>query len=153
MAYASLLHVEIRVSDGSPPIDLARVARLLSFAAEREAITGEIAIWLCRDDEIADLHARFMNEPGPTDVISFPGDPPGMSDAHLGDIAVSVDMAARQGVGVGNGLGRELAYLALHGLLHLLAYDDLDPAGRERMIGRQDELLTAFERNQPGDWD
>ena len=147
------LRVEISASAAAPSIDVQRVAGFLAFAAEQHAASGEVAVWVCSDAEIADLHLRFMDVPGATDVISFPGDPPGSPGAHLGDVAISFETAARQGAEVGNRVGREIAYLALHGLLHLLGYDDLDPSGRARMIARQDELLDEFELSYPGDWD
>lgn len=142
------LSVEFQVSPGVryPPLD--RLAALLCFTAEREGVTGEVGVWICRDDEIASLHERFQGIPGPTDVLSFPGDPP-----YLGDIAVSAETAAQQAREAGHGPNREVAYLVLHGLLHLLGYDDVDEESRQRMLARQDELLEAFERAVPGSWE
>ena len=142
------LIIEIQASPGvrMPPAD--RLQALLEFAAEQEGAGGEVSVWICRDGEIAELHERYQGIPGPTDVLSFPGDPP-----YLGDIAVSADTAAVQAAELGHSPGREIAYLALHGLLHLLGYDDLDETSRARMLARQDELLEAFEREYPGEWD
>lgn len=147
MTSASPLAVEIRLSPGCPPLDTARVAALLSDAAGQEAATGEVSLWVCDDAEMGELHERFMGMSGPTDVMSFPGD-----GDYLGDIAVSYQTAAQQALGAGHSVQREIAYLALHGFLHLLGYDDLTPADRERMIARQDALLAAFERESPGGW-
>lgn len=146
------LSVSVTLSDGAPPVSEERLRQLLAFAAKREQLAGEVSVWLCTDDEIADLHQRFMNIPGPTDVITFPGDLDGPEGPYLGDIAVSFDTAAEQGREAGHSVQRELAYLALHGLLHLAGYDDLDPESREEMIARQDALLTQFEQEYPGDW-
>ncbi|HET9015178.1 MAG TPA: rRNA maturation RNase YbeY [Thermomicrobiaceae bacterium] len=146
------LRVEVDASPGAPPVNLARLEELLRFAARLERGGGEVAIWLCTDAEIADLHLRFMGIPGATDVMSFPGDAAVASVGHLGDIAISFETAARQGKEAGNTVAREVAYLALHGVLHLLGYDDLDAPDRSRMIARQDELLAAFEESDPGDW-
>ena len=142
------LIIEIQASPGvrMPPAD--RLQALLEFAAEQEGAGGEVSVWICRDGEIAELHERYQGIPGPTDVLSFPGEPP-----YLGDIAVSADTAAAQAAEVGHSPGREIAYLALHGLLHLLGYDDLDETSRARMRARQDELLEAFEREYLGEWD
>lgn len=136
-------------SDGIIP-NLDRLSNLLAVAARDEQISGEIGIWLCTDAEIADLHVQFMSIPGPTDVISFPSDDePG---GYLGDIAVSVDTAAAQALDAGHSLQREVAYLCLHGFLHLAGYDDLEPEARREMIERQDALLDSFEREYPGGW-
>lgn len=130
--------------------DLKRLSDLMSFAADREQIRGELGIWLCTDDEIAGLHLQYMNIPGATDVITFPSDEePG---GYIGDIAVSVDTAAVQASDAGHSTAREVAYLCLHGLLHIAGYDDLDPDSRREMIERQDEILKAFDREYPDEW-
>ena len=152
MSESAPLRVEVDASPGTSPVNFARLEELLRFAGRGDGGTGEVAIWLCTDAEIADLHVRFMGVSGPTDVMSFPGDDAVAPDGHLGDIAISYETAARQGADAGNTVAREIAYLALHGLLHLLGYDDLEEQDRTRMIARQDELLAAFEKGSPGDW-
>lgn len=143
------LRVGIRLSEGlNRPVAVRRLARLLRFAAEQEGVAGEVGVWICRDDEIAELHERFQGIPGPTDVLSFPGDPP-----YLGDIAVSAETAALQAAEVGHSVGREIAFLVLHGFLHLIGYDDLSEPDRSRMFARQEELLRAFEGEEPGSWE
>jgi probable rRNA maturation factor len=148
MPIVPALEIGLTCSEGAPQFDAARLKGLLTSAAEAERRHGELGLWLCTDAEIADLHQRFMDIPGPTDVISFPGD-----TQYLGDIAVSFDTAAMQAIDAGHPVARELAYLALHGLLHLLGYDDITPAEREQMLTRQDELIEAFEKATPGGWD
>jgi probable rRNA maturation factor len=140
--------VEITFSSGSLAIDQAALIDLIRFASTKESVAGEIAVWLCSDDEIAELHQRFMGIDGPTDVMSFPGD-----DEHLGDIAVSTETAAHQASDVGHRHAREIAYLVLHGFLHLAGYDDLDPVSRQEMIARQDTILADFERETGIVWD
>ncbi len=135
------LEVGITVSDGAPMVDVERLSALLRYVARAEGRSGEVGVWICDDAEIADLHQRFMDIPGPTDVLSFPGDAP-----YLGDIAVSFETAEVQAADVGHTICREIAYLSLHGLLHLFGYDDLEPEKRVDMIARQDELMAAFER-------
>ena len=141
------IDVGITVNDGAPALNVDRITALLGFAAHAEGRAGEVGLWICSDAEIADLHVRYMNIAGPTDVISFPGDGP-----YLGDIAVSYETAAEQSTDVGHAVQREIAYLALHGLLHLLGYDDLTPSDRECMIARQDQLMSEFERETSDGW-
>jgi probable rRNA maturation factor len=131
--------------------DHCRLRTLLNFAAEHESLSGEIGIWLCSDDAIADLHLRYMDTAGPTDVITFPGDESGQG-AYLGDIAVSVDTAAEQARDAGHNPEREVAFLCLHGLLHLAGYDDMTDDGRDQMIDRQEALLSEFERKSGNRW-
>jgi probable rRNA maturation factor len=144
------LHVDFTLSREFHPEIIGRIRNLLEFAAIEEALTGEVGVWLCTDDEIADLHLRFMDIPGATDVITFPEDSePG---GYLGDIAVSIDTAAVQAGDAGHSTAREIAYLCLHGVLHIAGYDDLDETAREEMIDRQDALMRAFEAEHPDEW-
>ncbi len=117
------------------------------FAADSEGREGEVGVWICSDDDIADLHLRFMDIPGPTDVLSFNGDEP-----YLGDIAVSHETATVQARDAGHSVEREIAYLTLHGLLHLLGYDDLTATERENMFARQDAIIGAYEKGAGDDW-
>jgi probable rRNA maturation factor len=148
MPEADALDIGLRCSPGVPPFNADRFESLLRFAARVEERQGEVGVWLCTDDEIADLHFRFMQIPGATDVISFPGDA-----EYFGDIAVSFDTASGQAVEAGHPVARELAYLTLHGLLHLFGYDDLTTPKRDAMLARQDTLIAEFEKAVPGDWD
>jgi probable rRNA maturation factor len=149
---ASELSVDFTLSQTELSVSLERIAQMLQSSALRLGVSGEIGIWLCTDDEIADLHQRFMNVPGPTDVITFPGDRMGTGDV-AGDIAVSFETGAEQAVDAGHSMGREIAFLCLHGLLHLAGFDDADPERRTLMLHTQEELLDAFEREYPGDWE
>jgi probable rRNA maturation factor len=145
------LEISFTISKYSQVPQIDRLVSLLHFAASRENLHGELGIWLCTNDEIADLHLRYMNVAGPTDVITFPSDD---ADAggYLGDIAVSVETAAEQGLSARHSAEREIAFLCLHGLLHLSGYNDLDDESRSRMIARQEDLLHEFEQANPGEW-
>jgi probable rRNA maturation factor len=132
-----------------PRID--RLAALLYWAASEERLRGEVGVWLCTDDEIAKLHLQFMDIDGPTDVITFPAEDEG-TGGYLGDVAVSVDTAHEQAADAGHSPEREIAFLCLHGLLHLAGYDDLTPVERSAMIARQELMLETFERSNPGEW-
>jgi probable rRNA maturation factor len=140
--------LEIRLSPGAPRLNLQRLGSLVQYALERNDTRGEIGLWICADDEIAGLHEQFMHISGPTDVMSFPGDV-----GYLGDIAVSFETAASQAIDASHSSAREIAYLALHGLLHLIGYDDLEPGERAEMIAYQDALIESFERETLGDWE
>lgn len=140
------------VSPGAPELDLGCLERLVGVFGEREGVSGEVGVWICTDDEIADLHERFMGIPGPTDVMSFPGDGSPDGQRYLGDIAISFETALEQASAAGHSIGREIAYLVLHGLLHLIGYDDVEEDQRRRMLDRQDALLTAFERESGCEW-
>ena len=107
-------------------------------------------------DTIAELHVRWMDLEGPTDVMSFPMDEltPGATGgrpdaaeagpAMLGDIVLCPEFAQRQAAAAGHSLGHELALLTVHGCLHLLGYDHTTAAEEKEMFGLQNELLADW---------
>ncbi|QNE89978.1 rRNA maturation RNase YbeY [Corynebacterium incognita] len=108
-------------------------------------------------DTIADLHVRWMDLEGPTDVMSFPmdeltpGHQGGRPDAPapelpgmLGDIVLCPEFAQRQADAAGHSIGHELALLTVHGCLHLLGYDHGTPAEEKEMFALQNELLADW---------
>jgi probable rRNA maturation factor len=144
------LLIDFTVSDRFDDLDVVNVRCLLNYAARQEDLSGELGIWLCTDDEIAELHQRFMNISGATDVITFAGE--AESGGYLGDIAVSVDTAKIQARDAQHSTLREISYLCLHGLLHIAGYDDIDECSRWTMFARQDALMTEFERTSGDVW-
>jgi probable rRNA maturation factor len=91
-----------------------------------------VEITIVSDTDIGLVHGEFMNDPTPTDVITF----------HHGEILVSADTALRQGAEHGNDLDRELALYMIHGLLHLAGWDDHDPREAAMMAERQGSILA-----------
>ena len=113
----------------------------------------EIALRLTTDTEIQTLNAQFRQQDRPTDVLSFaamevdfPQIDEQMCDGslYLGDIVISVDTAARQSIERGYALERELAWLATHGLLHLLGWDHPDEPSLVEMLQQQETLLARI---------
>lgn len=90
----------------------------------------EIEFTIVSDDEIAVVHAEFLEDPTPTDVITF----------HHGEILVSADTALRQGVEHGQALNEELALYLIHGLMHLGGWDDHEPEEAAEMTRRQEAI-------------
>jgi len=112
-------------------------------------VDSELSITLVDEKEMSDLHMRWMDEAGPTDVLSFPMDEmkphsaaqgPGM----VGDVVLCPDYAAQQAAKVGHSLGEELELLTVHGILHLLGYDHREEIEKEAMFGLQEELLRKW---------
>jgi probable rRNA maturation factor len=133
------------------------LADLVRHAAQSEPMlvssNWEMTLRLVSDDTISDLHERFFADPSPTDVITFPsGDLPSPDGAYLGDVVVSLDTAALQALEGGHSTEREVAFLALHGLLHLCGYDDVTEQDRLAMHRHQSKLLGAWEREEGRPW-
>lgn len=114
---------------------------------------AELSMVLVDLDTMADLHVRWMDLPGPTDVMSFPMDelePGGRPDAPepgpsmLGDIVLCPAFAEEQAEKAGHSLGHELALLTVHGMLHLLGYDHAEPEEEKEMFGLQNQLLAEW---------
>ncbi len=147
---------DVVVDPGIEFSDLSALADLMQFAAGSEPMIAagqrQMTLRLAGDAAIADLHGRFFADPTPTDVITFPsGDLPG-DDAYLGDVVVSVETAAEQAADVGQSDKREIAFLALHGLLHLCGYEDSTSEQLEAMHERQSQHLAAWERDRDRKW-
>ncbi|WP_017655030.1 rRNA maturation RNase YbeY [Fortiea contorta] len=113
----------------------------------------EIGLRLTNDAEIETLNAQFRHQNRPTDVLSFPAlevDFPENQELlnseplYLGDIVISVDTAQRQAQQQQHNLSTELAWLAAHGLLHLLGWDHPDEESLMHMLIQQVILLKAI---------
>ena len=122
---------------------------------------ADVAILLVDEGAMEALHVQWMDEPGPTDVLSFPMDElrPGSEDAPtppglLGDIVLCPQVAetqAREATPAHSTLD-ELVMLTTHGLLHLLGFDHAEPEEAREMFGLQRDLIVsfqAFERRRP----
>ena len=119
----------------------------LAALLRHEAITNdpEISVVLCDDPFIRDLNRDYRQKDKPTDVLSFAQDDPNV----LGDIVVSLPTAARQAA-AGWPLESEITLLGVHGLLHLLGYDDETAAGAWEMQRRTEAVLTECGIAVPG---
>ena len=112
---------------------------------------ADVAILLVDEGAMEALHVQWMDEPGPTDVLSFPMDElrPGTEDRPtapglLGDIVLCPQVAETQAQAAGHSLMDELILLTTHGLLHLLGFDHAEPDEEREMFGLQKELIQGF---------
>lgn len=137
-------------------IDAGLISSVARFAldAMRVSPAAELSILAVTTDAMSELHERWMEEPGPTDVMSFPmdelteesrrPDAPDMGPALLGDIVLCPEFAAGQAKTAGHALDDELHLLTVHGVLHLLGYDHAEPEEEREMFGLQTTLLTDW---------
>lgn len=111
-------------------VDLARTCMI------GEGVGGaELSVSFVTDDEIAELHERYVGEAGPTDVLSFRMDEAQVGEGArvLGDVVIAPGIAAKNNVDV----GAELRLLLVHGILHLLGHDHEEADEKARMWERQ----------------
>lgn len=147
--------IEIHIADTvAEPVDTALIERSVAAVLSHEEVAGpvEVSILVTGDDELHILNRDYRGVDAPTDVLSFadettdnsfvamPGAP-----CYLGDIAISYDRVLAQAAEYGHSPQRELAYLAAHGVLHLLGYDhERGPADAAAMRTREEAAMTAL---------
>src|SRR5690606_18979388 len=135
-----------------PEETIVSVAR---FALDKMSVNpmAELSILLVDLDVMADLHERWMDLPGPTDVMPFPmdeydparrPDSAGAGPALLGDIVLCPAFARDQARKAGHGLLEELHLLTVHGVLHLLGYDHAEPQEEREMFALQNRILADY---------
>lgn len=109
-----------------------------------------VDVTLVNDAEIHDLNREWRGIDSPTDVLSFALNDDGDLAAEpegaklLGDVIISVERAAAQAAEYGHAFARELAYLAVHGTLHLLGFDHDEPQGQAAMRAKEEEVLRQL---------
>lgn len=146
--------MSIEISNESEvSVDESRVLRLASFALHELKIhpKAELAIQFVDEAAMEVLHIQWMDEPGPTDVLSFPMDElrPGSESeitpaGLLGDIVVCPQVAIKQAETAGHEPINEILLLTTHGILHLLGFDHAEPDEEQEMFGLQKSILDAF---------
>ena len=119
---------------------IATLERNLSALRLQPAVipSGELSVVFLTDPALAQLHADFMADPGPTDVITFGGDP---AAGLAGEICLSVDTAAAYAARHRRDFAAELTLYLVHGWLHLAGYDDRHPAAKRRMRAAEKRAL------------
>jgi probable rRNA maturation factor len=108
----------------------------------------DLNIAFVEDDYMTELHIKWMDEPGTTDVLSFPMDMPEEPGeaVTLGDIVISPVVAAAQAISQGHSTEHEIYILATHGLLHIIGYDHADTADEKIMFELQEKIVTDWEK-------
>jgi probable rRNA maturation factor len=138
-------------------VDEAKLLRLADYALGELRVSrdADLAIMLVDEGAMEALHVQWMDEPGPTDVLSFPMDElrPGTDDMPtpaglLGDIVLCPQVAETQARDARHSTLDELVMLTTHGMLHLLGFDHAEPDEEREMFGLQRELIIGFEHSE-----
>lgn len=131
------------------------VEDLLQFAAEAEEISqgAELSVTFVTNERIQEVNREYRDKDQPTDVISFALEEMGEGELEiiggdqprvLGDIIISIPRARDQAEEYGHSFMRELGFLSVHGLLHLLGYDHLTDSEEKVMFTKQKEILDNY---------
>ena len=130
--------------------EFAALARYVLDAMHLHPQT-ELSILMVGTDVMTELHVQWMDEPGPTDVLSFPMDElrPGREGdvtpaGLLGDVVLCPEVAAQQAKVAGHSTIEEMLLLTTHGILHLLGFDHAEPEEEKEMFGIQRDILVGF---------
>ncbi|WP_309130091.1 rRNA maturation RNase YbeY [Brevibacterium sp.] len=133
-------------------IDLDEVVALTEYLGDALHMHpgAELAVTMVDAKAMEELHIKWMDLDGPTDVMSFPMDQlsQGREDAptegQMGDIIICPEVAAKQAATAGHSTMDEILLLTVHGFLHLLGYDHGEPEERAEMFALQRHLLLTF---------
>ena len=124
------------------------IAMAVNSALGNRGRQGDVTVAIVDDAEIRRMNREYRGIDSPTDVLSFPAHEGFMllsePDAFLGDIAIWVDRARLQADEYGHSIERELAFLTIHGMLHLLGFDHILKEDEEEMIALQDQILREM---------
>lgn len=153
---ATSVDVELHDDTGEAADLLPLVERVASRAVLAEGLDGryELAVSLVADERIRELNREHRELDAVTDVLSFPlldDDSaqfvlPSDHPTHIGDVVIAVGRMREQAAEYGHAVEREVAYLTVHGVLHLLGYDHEDDEDRVHMRAREEEILADLPR-------
>ena len=160
------LIIETEVEGAEPYADLLRQVIPAALEAEGVAVPWEVDVLFTDDEGIHQINLEQREVDRPTDVLSFPmfefqpGENPTQEDADpgdnlvpLGDMVISLERARAQGEEYGHGTRREVAYLAVHSVLHLLGYDHMDEGPMKAQMREREEAILeqlGITRDQEG---
>lgn len=150
--------MEIAVNNAQTKIQLSEISHqivnsVLNQVAEVFELSKqtEVSVMFTDDESIRKLNFEYRDKDAATDVLSFAlneGDEPDIVDGPeemlLGDIIISLETASRQAEEYGHSMDRELAYLLVHGMLHLLGYDHMTEEDRTEMRFEEERILSKL---------
>lgn len=129
---------------------LVRKACIATLSEENFADNAEVEVTFVNDEQIKEYNKEYRDINKSTDVLSFPLCENGVYDTNpetgnkmLGDIVISVEHAVAQGDLYGHGLRREIAYLTVHSMLHLLGYDHIDEGIQKAKMREKEEIILT----------
>ncbi|MBT2685737.1 rRNA maturation RNase YbeY [Bacillus sp. ISL-37] len=135
--------------------EINEIEKLLNYTAEKENVQegSELSVTFVSNERIQEINREYRDKDRPTDVISFALEEMGEGELEivgdgiprvLGDIIISIPKAREQAEEYNHSFMRELGFLAVHGLLHLLGYDHMNEQDEKQMFDRQKEILDGY---------
>lgn len=149
-----VINLESEVEGGEAQLELLLRVICAALDAEGVDVPCEVNVLITSDEEIHAINLEQRDVDRPTDVLSFPmfelapGDKPQPDWADpdtdlvpLGDMVISLERCAAQAEEFGHSLERELSYLAVHSVLHLLGYDHMDEGPMKAQMREREEII------------
>jgi probable rRNA maturation factor len=139
-----MIQIDLQTLESLPsgiPLSKSALTRFLNRARKLVDLSGAVEVLLTSDAELKRLNRNFRGKNKTTDILSFPV-PPQIAEHHAGDLAISLETAARQAGQYGHSLNEELRILILHGLLHLSGMDHETDLGE--MAARESSLRATL---------
>lgn len=149
------LTIDIAVAsqrDGLPSHDLMKrwIAAALEAGAQPPRPEAEVSVYVVDDEEGQELNLRYRGKDKPTNVLSFPADLPAeLNLPLLGDLVVCAPVVAREALEQGKTEEAHWAHMLVHGTLHLLGYDHIDPEDAETMESLETGIMTRLHYPAP----
>jgi probable rRNA maturation factor len=144
------LLTDVRASDARWEDALGNLEALcqqvLNAASAETKASGEVSVLFANDEEMRSLNARWRNIDKPTDVLSFPADSPGIPNQPkpLGDIALGFETAFHDAKTMQRPFEAHVSHLLIHGFLHLIGYDHIDPKDAAVMEPLEAKILAGL---------
>lgn len=147
------MHIDLTDQTGQlKEKDRLLLQKIVTYAAEKEQLqqNAEVSLVIVDNDEIQQLNKSYRQKDNATDVLSFPMvEDFNQVDERLplmiGDIIISIDKVKEQAERYNHPFERELAFLAIHGFLHLIGYTHDDEEEEKIMFGKQEQILQEFQ--------
>lgn len=121
-----------------------KIASILRKIASDYETQGSVLVVFNNDNQMSELNSRFMGKTGPTDVLAFNLAETGSDNYIEGEIYVDLQVAAKQATSFKVSYPEEVTRLCVHGLLHLLGFDDVNPPAKKKMWDIQEKYLVEF---------
>ena len=134
-----MIRIDIKDMQKKIKVDRKFIRRVVRETLKREAKGGEVSIVLTDNEYIRELNLKYRSVDRATDVLAFP-----MDEEILGDIVISVEKAKEQALVYRKSLKNEVGRLVIHGILHLIGYDDSSRASLKKMHAREEEILKEI---------
>ncbi len=134
-----MIRVDIKDMQKKIKVDRKFIRRVVRETLKREAKGGEVSIVLTHNEYIRQLNRKYRSVDRATDVLAFP-----MDEEILGDIVISLEKAKEQALVYRESLKNEVGRLVIHGILHLIGYDDSSRASLKKMHAREEEILKEI---------